>query len=184
MSARYGRNQRRKHREELAARDREVTRLEAVASEHWEKTRQQLRHRAKLECEVIEWATRIVDLLGDDSAFAKDMPTRRIDAGLFSAVSDGQPYRTRATGRFVHPLNPSHVVAFDTAQHIIDTFAIRAGQDADIIQLRRRFILQGPRGQRALMMDERTLHNLQSRGNVELQRWLLDQLVKPWMAGR
>lgn len=183
MSSRFGRNQRRKMREEIAKRDREISRLEAVATEHYERMLAEKRKRIATEGDLQEWARRIADLLGTDSAFARELVEKGVDPGLFrSIVEMGNPMR----GEIPRPLMPfsDEPIPVSMAAKLINLFSIHATIDRDQIAHRRRFLIRGPQGARALMMDERSIYNLSRSGNNELARYLLAELVAPFMAGR
>lgn len=182
MSARFGRNQRRKLREEVARRDEEIERLGAVAREHYDRMVRHLRARERAEGEMVEWAARIVGLLGPTSAFAREVETMGIDAGLFEQLAAGLPMRVECPG--VESLRPDVGSLVMQAAQLIETFACYAEHENDQTSYRRRFEVTGPDGRAALVMDERTLQTLKRHGDREMLRYLMRQLLAPWMAGK
>lgn len=181
MSARFGRNQRRKLREDVARRDREIARLESVARDHYDDKMRHLRERARVEGETAEWAARIVSLLGPESAFARELASLNIDAGLFQRLVDGLPTRLDCTG--LEDLRPLPKPMLNAALTIVEGFACYAGHERDLARYRRRFEVVAPDGRRVLVMDDRTVHALRQGGDRELLRYLMGQLLLPWARG-
>lgn len=173
MSARFGRNQRRKLREALAA---ETVRRERAEAE---RNRANIALR-RLESDMDEWAGRIAALLGPKSAFAREMIEEGIDARWFEDLTSGglpmmlDPHRPFVGFSSMPPANMAH--------KLIEAFAITANAETDDLDRRVRFIIRGPDGARAMMCDQRTLYDLRrGPGDMELKRWLLERLVAPWM---
>jgi hypothetical protein len=182
MSSRFGRNQRRKLREEIACRDRECERLTAVARGHYDDMIEEVRARGRTEGEMVEWASRIVALLGPTSAFARELVTLGVDAQQFASLASGLPMRVEDPG--IESLRPSTAAVVEMAKRVVEVFACYAGHETDHTSFRRRFEVVGPAGRAALVMDERTIHDLKSHGDRELLRYLTRQLLGPWMAGK
>lgn len=182
MSRRYGRNQKRRHREEQAALTREIARLTAVASDHWTRMASERAQRLAVERELVEWAADIVNLLGPESAFAREMHAEAVDARLFEAVAvRGGPYQA-AVDTPLDRLGPTTELAtIGMARKVVRLFATYAGMETDGAALRRRFIIVDPSGAQAILMDERTLYLMRKHGSATLARHLLERLVVPWM---
>jgi hypothetical protein len=187
VSARFGRNQRRKMRE---AHDRELG-LQAMllrqaqaslASESQGRLKEK-HARARLEIAMSEWARRIVSLLGPDSAFARELIEKGVPPGLFaSVVEQGHPMRVKPP----QPLLaiPDEPIPVNMAMKVIELFSIHAKAENDEISYRRRFLIRGPDGARALVMDARTIHQLTRNGDSELAHFLITELIVPFMAGK
>lgn len=184
MSRRYGRNQRRRAREEIARQQAEVARLGSIASERYRDMIKERTQRTMVEREMVDWAARIVALHGPESAFAREMMTEGVDAGLFEAVAiNGGPYRVDV-GDPIDRLGPTRQGALlDASRTILDLFALGTRLDRDDVAFRRRFLIQGPDGASAVVMDMATLHRLRAHGDPGLARYLLGALVKPYMDG-
>lgn len=172
MSRRFGRNQRRKLRADLAS-------AIAAASHAKREKEEHARARLALEGELIDWAARIVALLGPESAFARVMAEHNIDHALFDDVAiNGQPF-------FVEPYQPLAAPGpeplADVAASVIGLFATYAVPENE--RYRWRFIIRRRDGEAALIADERTIYQLRRRGDRELVRFITSQLVKPWLEG-
>ena len=184
MSRRFGRNQRRKMREEIATHAMLLRQSQASLASESEARLKEKRKRLELAGDLQEWARRIADLLGTDSAFARKLIEKGVDPSLFRAIVEmGNPMRGEIP-RPLLPFAPDDPIPVNMAAKLIDLFSIHASIDRDQIAFRRRFLIRGPQGARALMMDERTLYNLCMSGNNELARHLLHELVAPFMAGK
>lgn len=185
MSRRYGRNQRRKAREQIALQLGEIGRLGHIASEHYQEKLRERTRRLSVEREMVDWAARIIALVGPDSAFAREMSTMGVDAQIFEAVAlKGGPFRVDI-GDPISRLGPTaEGELINASRMILDLFAVTTLIDKDGLRLRQRFMIQGPDGGVAVVMDMRTLHRLLERGDPGLARHLLESLVKPWMAGK
>lgn len=145
MSARFGRNQRRKLRAEVAARDAEVARITAVAAGHFDRVRYLADKVRDQDREVVGWAERIIALLGPESAFTRRMARRVVDPIEFGRVTDGGgPLRLfpREPLDFRHPVDAKLI---ETARHMVDAFAVWARADRDDLRYRSRFEIVSPR---------------------------------------
>lgn len=173
MSRRFGRNQRRKLRDEVA-------RLEAVSSGHYADKLTYLRRLERAEGEMVEWADRILTLLGPNSAFARELNRLGVDAGYFANLLEGMPMRLEAPG--VTSLRPRTAEAVRIAADVVEAFAVYAVHEDDFLSRRVRFEVAAPDGRAAIMMDHQTLHLLRGRGGPELKRYLMNRLLGPFMA--
>jgi hypothetical protein len=188
VSARFGRNQRRRLRADIAALDREVTRVGEVAKEAIARAEDRAgkaeRAFTRLQADMTEWAERIVAVLGEKSAFARDVAVVGVDQAMWNAVSDGRPYRVApipvpTLRDFDKPVSPM------TAYRTIDAFAVAVEHARDELHYRTRFLIRwngSDDDAQALMMDERTLYEMRRTQNEELAHYLLKRLVEPWMA--
>ncbi|APZ81783.1 hypothetical protein vBEliSR6L_18 [Erythrobacter phage vB_EliS_R6L] len=169
---RYGRNQKRQHREEIA-------RLGKLADDFAAREAKERSKRLSLEQEMIEWAGRIASLLGPESAFARDLHEIALDPAFFDAVAfEGRPLRMeprRAMERV------SRGATLREACEFVDLFATTATPERDEIAYRWRFLIRGKDGALAMMMDERTLYTLKAQGDRALIDYLTRQLVQPWL---
>ena len=185
MARRFGRNQRRALREEVARLAKETVRLTDVAGMHHRAAIRYAEQAARVERELIDWSDSIVALLGDTSAFARQMATQDIDASLFVSITqEGRPFKIAPVDGALHPTHPRHIAAVFEARRIVDLFAVCAGVDSDAIRFQRRFFIRAPDGSFEMIMDERTLRHLRQSGDAGLRRYLLDRMMKPWEGGR
>lgn len=178
---RYGRNQKRRHREERERLQFEIERLEWVASNHHEKKQRAITQLEDLKRSVTEWAADIVAIMGPDSAFCRELAERSVDPDLFDfVVETGGPLRAEKTQQQIRPWDFGEQLSPGIAQ-IIETFATSAVTED--MGDRKRFMITSSDGRRALMMDARTEHTLRQRGSGVLAEYLLKQLIGPWAKG-
>lgn len=186
MANRFGRNQRRKLREAHAAElSLQAMRLrQAMASLDSERAAriEEKSARIRLETEVSRWAERIANILGRESAFARELVAKGVTQELFSSVAAGRPMRGEVK-QPLRPISPRSCVPFGEARKLIDLFSIQARTDAVTLSSRLRFLIRGPNGDVALMMDRQTIDNLTKSGDTELAYYLLEVLIMPWMSG-
>lgn len=122
MGNRYGRNQRRKHRERIAELDRQV--------EFERRYAQKCSSRAYIaEERLIEWSRRILKYLGPDSAFNLYLERLEVDPLMIKELKAGYPYR-------IAPQVPNEQILYggtdmrvpqwvvDTAQDVVELFAL------------------------------------------------------------
>lgn len=187
MSARFGRNQRRKMREshaaELAMQAMLLRMNHAALVDESAALIKERQARLRLESELATWAQRIVNILGTDSAFARKLIEKGVDPSLFKLIAEGSPMRALIDPPMRAPMR-EEPMPLNMASKLIDLFSIHASAEIDTIAFRRRFLIRGPEGAVALMMDERTIYNLTRGGDDDLARYLLDAMITPWMAGK
>lgn len=177
---RYGRNQKRRHREEAKRLRAEIDRLGHVARDHHEDKLRHLRARERTEGELIEWARRIIALLGPESAFTRKLHQHGVDADLFTRAVGGLPLSV--SGR-APVLRPGTDALVREASRVIECFAVYAyGQD-DRISRAARFEIVDPDGRTAMMVDMQTLRDLKASRDSQLQRYLVANMLGPWLAG-
>lgn len=182
MIRRFGRNQRRKLRDEITLRDKEIQRLEAVASLHWNAMLQERNRRQKVEREMADWAQRIVAVLGPDSAFVRELNTKDVDADMFELIAIGGRRLVVEPRQSLGGIGPTaEGEILKLAVTVIDTFAIYAETHIDDLACQVYFLIRSPKGDVALMMDHRTMYQLRSHGSAELGRHLLQKLIAPFM---
>ncbi|MBS67242.1 MAG: hypothetical protein Tp170SUR191951_35 [Prokaryotic dsDNA virus sp.] len=182
MGKRYGRNQKRQHREERARLAKEIERLGFVATKHWEAAGRERSRRQGVERDLVDWADRIITLLGRESAFAREIASHLIDEATFIEVAEaGRPYRVQPP-RSLSSLGPSteSVVLLD-ASTVIELFATSA-EPRDLGD-RYRFEVRRPDGRAVLLADKRTIADLMQRGDAQLIEYLLAKLIRPWFKG-
>lgn len=181
MARRFGRNQRRALRNEIVNLSKETVRLTSVAGQHHSTAQRYAAELSRVQGDLIEWADRIVTLLGDTSAFAREMATEGVDAGLFQlVVEEGRPYRCVPSDGLMHPMQPQQISVVFKARQIMDLFVVCAGCNSDTLRYKRQFFIQAPDGRFELVMDERTLQLLRQSGDAGLRRHLLDNMLAPW----
>lgn len=181
MAKRFGRNQRRKMRNQIAARDAIIEALKQTLAEQVERTAKARAELTALEASMVDWADRIVALLGPDSAFAREFGDKLMDGDTFDAlVSARLPLRADCRPAFT-PFRLMEPRMVQMAEDLIDLFATYVRAERDNILMRRAFFIESPSGSRALMADERTLQTLRARGSGPLTRYLIDGLIAPWL---
>lgn len=131
---------------------------------------------------MIEWAERIVSLLGPESAFARDLHEINLDADLFRRVAlEGAPLAVEPRSTLTRVAGG---MTMRDAREIIGLFATTAMPERDGVAYRWRFLIRGPDKAAAMMMDERTIYTLKARGDRVLIDHLVCELVRPWMQGK
>lgn len=184
MSARFGRNQRRKLRAELDLQAMLLRQTRASLESESKARLEEKRRRIQLEGEMGEWASRIVALAGPHSAFARELADEGIDGSLFGFVVDeGGAFRWSPRGPLVRPWSGPPAM-IDVCRHVVDLFAVGGYVERDDFAYRTRFEIKGPDGRAATVMDERTLQTLKRTEDRQLQRYLLAQLIEPWQRGQ
>ena len=183
MSRRFGRNQKRALREEIAKRDREVERLGAVAADHWQKMAQEAKRADALDRSLVDWATRVLALLGPESAFTRDPMRRAVDEREWEMARRELRLRTYPNDRGAMR-SPAGREMVDTSLRVIDLFVVAPEKYVDELSQRVRFEIVAPDGRAALVLDELTLSRLRSTENEELIRFLSTHLAEPWAGGR
>jgi hypothetical protein len=177
MAKRFGRNQRRKLRAE-------VSRLQWVASDHYERMRGEARKRLEAERALVDYASHILAVLGAQSAFRNECASYGTDLASFEAYANGLPVRVTPPDPVGMVGNPKddHMVA--TAHDIIEAFAVYAGRTENTAELAAhvRFEITAPDGRAAMVVDRRTLDGMRA-GSQQLTQYLLRQLVAPWQRG-
>jgi hypothetical protein len=179
MSRRFGRNQRRKMREEIALQAMLLRQTRSSLESERAGRLKEKRKRLDLEEEMIKWAERISALLGPKSAFARDLHVMEVDSQLFDAVVYGG-LPMRGAPRITRSPGPSRM-ATDEACRLVDLFATTAVPEPQ--GHRWRFVIRDKDGAVALMMDERTIHALKRSGDRDLIEYLARELVVPWAKG-
>lgn len=182
MSRRFGRNQRRRMREEIALQAMLLRQTRASLESESAGRLKEKRARVALEHEMAEWAERIASLLGPESAFAREVSEMGLDPGLFHSVAhEGRPLAVEPRSTLTRVAGG---MTMREAREIIDLFATTATPERDGAAYRWRFLIRGKDGAAALMMDERTIYTLKRNGDRALRDHLVRQLVEPWMEGR
>lgn len=178
MAKRYGRNQRRKHREEIA-------RLEAVCTMHHDRMLDERHERLRAERDLVDYASHILSVLGPTSAFRREgVEKREVSIAHFEAILRGEPmlldeWRPLS---LLGPSLESEIVS--TARSILQAFAVHALSDKDDLHQRVIFQITAPDGRAVLAMDRQTLENMRAGGSKQLAEHLLRQMVRPWMEGK
>lgn len=185
MSRRYGRNQRRKAREAQQLLEMLLRQTRASLQHESETRLREKRRRLEVERDLVDWAARIVTLLGPDSAFAHKLSSEGVNASLFEAVAlQGNPFPVLPDQRLDWLPPEREALMVQSASKVVNLFAVYAGIRTSQVFQRYRLELLGPDGAAALAMDAETLRRLRAAGDPSLARYLLEALVKPWMAGR
>lgn len=183
MSRRFGRNQKRALREEIAKRDREVERLSAVAAEHWQKMRQEAQRADEMDRSLVEWASRVLALLGPESAFTRDVMRRAVDEREWEMSRRELRMRGYPADRGVMRSPPGREMV-EMSLRVLDLFVVAPEKYLDELSGRVRFEIVSPDGRAALVLDELTLSRLRSSEDASLIRFLTTHLVEPWAGGR
>jgi hypothetical protein len=185
MSARFGRNQRRKMREahaaELAMQAMLLRMSQAALADQSEAYHREKGKRVALEQELTEWARRILLLLGEDSAFARHMAVTKVHAPVMASAKAGRPMRLNQLPPLAS-LVSSGPVPLRVALQTVEAFAVFAEARRDDLAYRVRFLIEGPDGARALMVDQSTLYRLRDGSEAGLRRYLAEALVDDYLA--
>lgn len=184
MSKRFGRNQRRAMRAIIASKDsaldgafEEIDRQRALTKRAWEQT-----HR--LEQQLSRWAMRIHALVGPGSAFALDPETQAVANDYFEMIAvGGRPHHIRPPRPLsIGDLLENRPMRVDTAEMIVEAFAFFASRHDDRLRMRQIVELRSRDGQQALMMDDRTYHDLKARDPGYLVRYFHERLMAAFLA--
>lgn len=184
MSKRFGRNQRRAMRQVIASKDaaldgafEEIDRQRALTKRAWDQT-----HR--LEARLSRWASRIHAIVGPGSAFALDPATQEVSDDYFEMIAlGGRPHRIRPPRSLsLADLMHSSAMPVDTADMIVEAFAMLAERHDDRLRMRQIVEIRTKDGRQALTMDDRTYYDLKARDPGYVVRYFHEQLMAAFLA--
>ena len=166
MASRYGRKQRRQHRERIAA-------LEDEVAAAWARESRALARAASLDNEMHNWDEEIRRLLGAYSAFRRTTPE----------MTSPYPIREMPIMDRVRPFAYSDRIEMDAlpCRERISRFVLSLDRDDVSLQRLIRFMESDGKGGVAYAMSEHALKHGMGRREVEyLFRSIAENMVKHW----
>jgi hypothetical protein len=179
MANRFGRNQRRKMRDEIARQGRVLDEAFDNIDRQTRSARRAWEAQARQERWFTDWASRIYAIVGPGSAFAAEIKGQEIEAEWFDLVARcNHPHRLRPAERFsLASVMESRAMPVAHAEQIVEAFAFFVERHENIFDHRQVVTLHAPSGKLALAMDARTFHDLKERAPNVLARHFYEKLI-------
>lgn len=176
MASRYGRNQKRKAREEIERLTKENAKAE-------DRLIDLARDNGILRYRIRDWADEILSLLGKGSPFLENLSVLGVDFEQLRYAKGYGKYRVAEIERlsFTREVGPIQ----DISHSIMDLFVYYVDEHVDEMRNQRVFELRSVQGGSAFVCDERTIQEyLGGEGPQRLAEYIQRQLVSHIKAGR